>query len=175
MKYKRIKSLKCIDCGKKISEYATKEKCLSCSKKGHMVSLKTRKKISKKLKGKCFNTREHYIKLSRMFTGRKQTAAHNKAISDGLKGRRLSDETRKKLKEIFSQAWNKVTYFTKHHKIWKLYGKADRCENSNCNERSNDYEWSNISGKYLEDRSDWRRLCTICHNNFDRRRNNESI
>jgi hypothetical protein len=49
--------------------------------------------------------------------------------------------------------------------VGKHFGKAERCEIDPSH--TGRFEWSNISGKYLRQRSDWRQLCASCHS--DRR------
>lgn len=62
---------------------------------------------------------------------------------------------------------NKVGYRAIHTWINKYYGKANECINKKCLGISNKFEWANISGKYIRDRSDWMKLCKSCHMNFD--------
>lgn len=54
-----------------------------------------------------------------------------------------------------------------HTWIHTWWEKANKCENEKCNNKCNHYEWSNISGEYKRDRSDWRQLCTSCHRRMD--------
>lgn len=60
-----------------------------------------------------------------------------------------------------------ASYKTKHQKINKYYGKAHRCENIKCSEKSKFYEWANISGKYKRSREDWIMLCHSCNIKMD--------
>jgi hypothetical protein len=61
---------------------------------------------------------------------------------------------------------DKASYAAKHMWVGKRFGKADHCEfdPSHVNTR---FEWSNISGKYRRERSDWRQLCASCHRKLD--------
>ncbi len=61
----------------------------------------------------------------------------------------------------------KPTYAAVHAWIRKEFGSADHCENSKCEGKETEYEWSNKSGKYLRDRKDWQQLCVPCHRKFD--------
>ncbi len=73
-------------------------------------------------------------------------------------------------------AWkgDKVGYYSLHNWIKRKLGKPYKCENSKCvyprlggnNKimiKPKRYDWSNISGKYKRDLSDWRMLCVSCH------------
>lgn len=55
----------------------------------------------------------------------------------------------------------------KHKRVWKLLGKATRCDSSLCNGKSKTFGWANISGDYSEDVSDWKQLCMSCHKKYD--------
>ena len=59
-------------------------------------------------------------------------------------------------------------YVAIHHWVSKEWGKPDYCEH--CDKpTSKRFEWANLSGKYLKDRSDWARLCASCHRKYDQR------
>lgn len=53
-----------------------------------------------------------------------------------------------------------------HRQISKLFGKQQKCIECG-DEKSNRYEWANISGEYRLERSDWKRLCVTCHRRLD--------
>lgn len=59
-------------------------------------------------------------------------------------------------------------YSSKHKWIYKKLGKPNYCEHCKRTDKKN-YQWSNISGKYKKDISDWQRLCVGCHNKFDKK------
>lgn len=61
-------------------------------------------------------------------------------------------------------------YGSKHDWIKKWYGEAIKCEDCGTT-TAKKYDWANISGKYLRDRSDWKRLCRKCHHKMDDRGN----
>ena len=63
--------------------------------------------------------------------------------------------------------WENCSYMGKHKRIWQKYGKADKCENLSCPKKCLYYEWANISGKYKEDRNDWKMMCCHCHKIYD--------
>lgn len=62
-------------------------------------------------------------------------------------------------------------YTTIHHRIWALYGKANKCENINCDEKNSIYEWSNKNHKYDLNKEDWQMLCHKCHAKYDKDNN----
>ena len=53
-----------------------------------------------------------------------------------------------------------------HRRINQRFGRPKVCEDCG-SKTAKKYEWANISGKYLEDRTDWRRLCCKCHKRLD--------
>ncbi len=62
--------------------------------------------------------------------------------------------------------WSKNPSYTAIHKrVIKLFGKPDKCDD--CGSIKSRIEWSNVSGKYLLIRSDWKKRCVKCHRKFD--------
>ena len=59
-----------------------------------------------------------------------------------------------------------VGYHGIHKWIAKKLGKPNFCENCKTTIKKH-YHWANISGKYIRDVSDWKRLCVKCHRSFD--------
>lgn len=49
-----------------------------------------------------------------------------------------------------------------HYWVEKNLGKPKKCEQCKSTDKSR-YHWSNISGNYHKDLSDWERLCVPCH------------
>lgn len=63
----------------------------------------------------------------------------------------------------------KAGYVSKHTWIYKHLGQPRFCEEcGNKKLRHRQYHWANISGQYLRDLDDWRRLCAKCHKKFDK-------
>jgi hypothetical protein len=60
-----------------------------------------------------------------------------------------------------------ASYGAKHQWMHNYFGSADHCE-INPSHRARRFEWSNISGRYLRERSDWRQLCPSCHRLVDK-------
>lgn len=53
-----------------------------------------------------------------------------------------------------------------HLWVERRLGKPRLCDNCKDTDAKK-YEWSNISGRYLRDLTDWRRLCVPCHRKID--------
>lgn len=59
-------------------------------------------------------------------------------------------------------------YVAKHMWIHKHFGKANKCQQIGCSFKNpKRFEWSNISGKYLREQSDYVMLCCSCHRRID--------
>jgi hypothetical protein len=59
-------------------------------------------------------------------------------------------------------------YHAIHKWIYKNYGKAIKCENIDCEKRSNDFEWALSKGKKYEyKRENFIQLCKSCHIKYD--------
>lgn len=59
-----------------------------------------------------------------------------------------------------------MTYNSLHRWVERQLGKPMLCSKCGNTELST-YHWSNISGEYKQDLSDWQRLCVSCHKNYD--------
>jgi len=57
-------------------------------------------------------------------------------------------------------------YMAKHKWINQQKGDPRYCEKCKST-KEKAYHWSNISGRYLKDFSDWQRLCVSCHKKYD--------
>jgi hypothetical protein len=100
----------------------------------------------------------------------------NPAHSERMRGRRLSPATEFQpgqsswtlgLREDQHPAWkgDDVGYVGVHAWVVRQRGKAMVCEA--CGSRRN-VDWSNVSGEYRRDLSDWQTLCRKCHSRYDR-------
>lgn len=166
------------------------------------LSEETKRKLSENHKGiNHWNFGRKYSlemreKLSQAHKGKKLTEAHKKKISDSNKGhvcltetrmkigksnaisqtgKKLSEETKRKLSVAFSREKNPswkgsdVGYYGLHLWISKLLGKPQKCEHcGKDNLTGKQINWANKSGKYLRDKSDWLRLCVKCHREYDK-------
>lgn len=112
-----------------------------------VFSEETKKEISRKLTG-IKRSRATRLKMSRARTGTKPTAEALQILRDAGKLR--------------WKPWNELTYMGLHSRLRRLFGNPKKCDKCGTTKHSF-YDWSNISGKYLERRSDWERLCRGCH------------
>lgn len=78
----------------------------------------------------------------------------------------------KMLEEKFSGM--KMTYGSVHIWVKRKLGKPMKCSSCGTDDKNTLYDWSNISGEYRRDLSDWQRLCRKCHIDFDVKHNNKS-
>lgn len=67
---------------------------------------------------------------------------------------------------VYNWMGEEAGYAAKHKWINRVSGDLRYCEICKRTDKKR-YEWSNISGKYIRNVSDWRRLCTKCHKIFD--------
>lgn len=92
------------------------------------------------------------------------------------KGNKYGQLTRGILRPIGEKHWAWKGIFTgyeaKHHWIQKHWGRPQKCEKCGMDKIPKNFkyyfEWANISGEYLRDRSDWKRLCIKCHRQIDK-------
>jgi len=68
----------------------------------------------------------------------------------------------------FNPLWkgNNACYGSKHDWVKKWFGTPSECENCGTT-NSCKYDWANLSGNYLRERNDWKRLCRKCHHKLD--------
>lgn len=71
------------------------------------------------------------------------------------------------MKMKFNEAYktfkgSEAEYRRIHRWVEKSLGRASKCVNCETTVAKS-YDWSNISGKYLQDIVDWERLCHSCH------------
>ena len=98
-------------------------------------------------------------------------------VSQALKGKKLTDEHRNKLRKPklggASQYWfgTASAYKALHYLIGKKFGKPQKCER--CKKdglTGRKIHWANKSKKYSLERKDWMRLCTKCHAFYDKKK-----
>lgn len=132
-------------------------------------------------KGVFKRTLEHNKNISKSLRGKKKSPEHIKNMSISNMGIGLGIKRSKEfcliMKKVARKGKNhpnwkgdKAKYLTKHIDIYRKYGKSNKCENKKCSKICKQYEWSNISGKYLRKRSDYRMLCISCHRRYDNKR-----
>ncbi len=62
----------------------------------------------------------------------------------------------------------KAGYKAKHNWIIRNYGQPSKCEKcGKDNLTGHSIQWANISGEYLREITDYRRLCVSCHKLLD--------
>jgi len=138
-------------------------------KKGHNSWLG--KKLTEEHKQKL---RISKLGVNNPMFGKKQTPEHILKRIVCNAGFRHTEQTKRiigeKHKGNKTKSWkgDSVGYSGVHDWLRDYYGKADRCENKDCQQRSCNYQWANISKKYNRVRSDWIRLCVSCHQKWDR-------
>ncbi len=107
---------------------------------------------------------------------------HRKKISLALTGRKLSEETKKKMsishqKNNYYQKgikgeknyrWkgDNACYRAKHSLVQRTKGKAIKC--SECGEDKKRIHWANIDHKYSRNLEDYIALCAKCHVEYDK-------
>jgi hypothetical protein len=68
-----------------------------------------------------------------------------------------------------------VGYDGMHDWVTKHLGQPIGCEVCGINDLERKYHWANVSGKYLRNKSDFKRMCVPCHSKYDHKmRKNES-
>jgi hypothetical protein len=90
--------------------------------------------------------------------GHKKTTIEKQKMASRKKGR-------KNLMWKGGKAW----YNSLHNWVRKYLGKPEICEH--CGKTgltSHQIHWSNKSGNYLKNTSDWIRLCAKCHGSYDK-------
>jgi hypothetical protein len=85
-----------------------------------------------------------------------------------------SEKTKKKIslsntgKKSSQWKGNKAKYQAIHSWIRRHYGKANKCECVDCNNKSNQYQWALKPGyKYKRDINVFMMLCRSCHKKMD--------
>ena len=86
-------------------------------------------------------------------------------------GLHLSTETefKKGRKDEKHPEWKgeEASYDAKHQWVARWKGRPSLCEDCGTT-KAKVYNWANISGKYLRDLNDYKRLCRKCHHKFDK-------
>ena len=99
----------------------------------------------------------------------------------GLKGYNSDYPRNKKWRERISNSlkgeknykWikdsKKVSYIGIHQWLLREFGRASKCENKNCDNKSKVYDWSLLRGKkYERKRENFWQLCRKCHIAYDK-------
>jgi len=62
-----------------------------------------------------------------------------------------------------------VKYHALHSWLYRNLGKANKCENIFCPNKSSYFEWANKDHSYKRNLNDWMQLCSSCHKRYDLR------
>ena len=126
---------------------------------------------SKETNKKRFCSHQCYWEWSR---GRKQSKKTIEKRRLKLFGHPVNLETRIKIglahKAEKSNWWkgDSVGYRALHQWLQREFGKADRCENPQCEHKIKKFEWALLKGKkYERKRENFWRLCQSCHAKYD--------
>lgn len=107
--------------------------------------------------------------------------------------RKISDANKETVKtnKNFAQARQKINEARgEEHHNWKgenikyraihrwlviTFGKADRCENTDCPKKSSNYQYALIKGKkYERKRENYKKFCVSCHKIYDKKGNKKN-
>jgi hypothetical protein len=61
----------------------------------------------------------------------------------------------------------RAKYSSVHKWVVRWFGRADLCENKNCNKKSKTFDWACITGVYEKDINNFKKLCRSCHVKLD--------
>ncbi|CAB4182657.1 hypothetical protein UFOVP1439_34 [uncultured Caudovirales phage] len=64
---------------------------------------------------------------------------------------------------------SELSYRGLHMRIVKIYGRANTCENMDCQHLGyHRFEWANLTDEPSDNRGDWAMLCVYCHRQMDK-------
>lgn len=137
---------------------------------GFKHSVESKKKMSQALMGN-----KHTLGRKIPDIVKKKMSISAKGKNTWSKGRKLTIEHRKKLKDNWNgksgeedSSWkgDKVGYSGLHNWVRKKLGTPSYCAYCQTT-TAKKFEWANISHSYKRDLGDWIRLCTKCHHGYD--------
>lgn len=113
-------------------------------------------------------------------TATKLTGKKNPKIGDALRGvvrtNALGDKHHRWLNDDQVVVQPDEKKIVLHRRVRKLWGKPDRCENSECNRASTTYEWSRKDHNINTlNREDWQMMCRSCHFIYDKEHHNSRV
>jgi len=145
-----IREKKCIHCGKLFSTRRTKTVFCSAGCSNQYYNQNPTEAIKEKW-ANCAKK----MQLARI--GTHHSAESKTRISKHRKGKNVGESNPK---------WvgDKVKYMALHSWIGRILGKPDTCNECGRSGLFGHFiHWSNISGEYHRDLTDWQRLCAKCH------------
>lgn len=137
------------------------------------------------MKGRKFS-KEHIKNLKKNHKGmlgkkhsdetKKEYSKNRMGKKNAFYGLKHSDESKKKMsinnstnRYIRKSFLDKKEYMTIHQWLYDTFGKANHCENDNCQcKNKKRFEWANVSGKYVKSIKDFIQLCSKCHKDYDK-------
>lgn len=107
-------------------------------------------------------------KISQALAGKRKSKEHVAKVAKALTGRKRPEITGEK---HYGWKGNKIQYGSLHDWVAAKLGRPKKCVCCGRSSEDTIYQWSNISGEYKRDLSDWERLCVKCHRLKDRNKN----
>ena len=98
--------------------------------------------------------------------GKELSEEHRKNLSKSHEGLRNSPDTEFKATGNTFKG-SKTEYRNLHKWVEKELGRPCSCEMCKKDFEERKMNWANISGDYLKEVTDWKRLCNKCHHEFD--------
>lgn len=121
--------------------------------------------------------RPAYIGQAVAEANRKRVWSEEMRLKQGLinKGKKqpqeLIDRRIKRGKDSKLYKGEDITYGSLHQWVARELGRPTRCSGCGIDGLTGSkIHWSNISGDYKRELSDWQRLCVSCHKRYDRSR-----
>jgi hypothetical protein len=104
-------------------------------------------------------------KISKALKGKPKSAQHVERVRQALIGKKRPDMAGPK-----NNNWkgNKAMYGTLHDWVSLHLGRPKKCSKCGKTDKDAIYQWANISGKYLRNLKDYKRLCVQCHRAEDK-------
>jgi hypothetical protein len=87
-------------------------------------------------------------------------------IATGILRRGPRDKNNKRGQTNGNWKGEKAKYSALHKRLYKILGKADRCEECGIDDDKTVYNWANLTGK-VDDPNDYASLCRKCHMHLD--------
>ena len=128
--------------------------CIICGEKVEYYKSAYRGRKKRFCSQQCYS-KVKVVNLGRRFTGRRHTP-----------------ETIEKIKQVWSTKihpfWkgSRASYQSIHVWVRRHKGAPQKCEHCGYKKRDRLYEWANVSGKYLRDLNDYKRVCQPCHRKY---------
>lgn len=130
----------------------------------------------------CFNELKSCSNAKR----NKNNFCSRKCYAEYITGKKHSEEHNKKITKsakigVENKFWrgDAASYPSKHKRIYRLLGKAIRCEVCGIDKVPNGkkryFTWSNIDHKYSYKKEDYKQMCLKCHWEYDKKNNNRKI